>query len=148
MSELLTTWETQGVGESERCRRLLDLFLVSVLLDAGAGTSWKYTSKVNGKVYRRSEGLAIASLEMFMIGTFSSNATQPHQVDGDGLARMSVEIMAEGLQVSATNPMEGLEGRIGVVMRLSEALKNQSIFGADARPGNMLGMCSLYCVLP
>lgn len=44
---------------------MIDLFLVSVLLDAGAGTEWGYTSKDNGKVYRRSEGLAVASLDMF-----------------------------------------------------------------------------------
>jgi len=140
MAELLESWKSSGVDSSERCRRLLDLFLVSVLLDAGAGTSWSYKSKDNGRVYRRSEGLAIASLEMFTAGIFSSNTTQPFQVDADGLSKMTVEIMAEGLQVSEKNPIEGLEGRTGVVMRLSEALKNQQIFGADARPGNMLGM--------
>lgn len=44
---------------------MIDLFLVSVLLDAGAGTRWKYTSTENGKKYNRSEGIAVASLEMF-----------------------------------------------------------------------------------
>jgi hypothetical protein len=44
---------------------LIDLFLVSVLLDAGAGMSWSFKSAENGRVYRRSEGLALASLEMF-----------------------------------------------------------------------------------
>lgn len=44
---------------------MIDLFLVSVLIDAGAGTKWSYKSNENGRVYRRSEGLAIASLEMF-----------------------------------------------------------------------------------
>ena len=41
------------------------MFLVSVLLDAGAGMSWSYKSTENGRIYRRSEGLAVASLEMF-----------------------------------------------------------------------------------
>jgi hypothetical protein len=36
-----------------------------VLLDAGAGTTWTYKSVENGKIYKRSEGIAIASLEMF-----------------------------------------------------------------------------------
>jgi hypothetical protein len=44
---------------------LIDLFLVSVLLDAGAGTQWSFKSAENGRVYRRSEGIAVASLEMF-----------------------------------------------------------------------------------
>lgn len=44
---------------------MIDLFLVSVLLDAGAGTKWSYKSTENGRIYRRSEGIAVASLEMF-----------------------------------------------------------------------------------
>lgn len=54
-----------SIDSTERCRRLIDLFLVSVLLDAGAGTQWSYKSVENGRTYRRSEGLAVASLEMF-----------------------------------------------------------------------------------
>jgi hypothetical protein len=53
------------VDNTERCKRLIDLFLVSVLLDAGAGTKWSYKSTENGRLYRRSEGIAVASLEMF-----------------------------------------------------------------------------------
>lgn len=62
--ELLNSWP-ETVDNAERCRRLIDLFLISVLLDAGAGTSWTYKSAENGKTYRRSEGIAVASLEMF-----------------------------------------------------------------------------------
>jgi hypothetical protein len=119
---------------------LLDLFLVSVLLDAGAGTSWVYKSKDSGRTYRRSEGLAIASLEMFKDGLFSSNSSQPHQVDAEGLKNLTVEKMAAGLQVTEQNPIAGLEGRTGLLIRLADALYNQQLFGADARPGNMLGM--------
>lgn len=139
IAELLASWPS-NIDSSERCRRLLDLFLVSVLLDAGAGTSWQYKSKQNGRVYRRSEGLAIASLEMFTEGIFSSNSQQPHQVDGEGLKKLSVEILAQGLQVTDANPIAGLEGRTGLLTRLGGALFNQDLFGADARPGNMLGM--------
>jgi len=117
--------------------------MVSVLLDAGAGTTWTYKSKENGRIYRRSEGLAIASLEMFKTGIFSSNDSQPCQVDADGLRGLTVEKMAEGLQVTQANPIAGLEGRTGLLIRLADALNNQQFFGADARPGNMLGMASL-----
>ncbi|RAL62840.1 hypothetical protein DID88_004682 [Monilinia fructigena] len=126
------------VDPSERTRRILDLFLVSVLLDAGAGTSWKYKSVENGRTYRRSEGLAVASLEMFKAGTFSSNPEQPHQVDADGLSRLTVEIMSSGLQVTEQNPIAGLAGRTGLLVKLAKALRNPSLFGADSRPGNML----------
>lgn len=119
---------------------MLDLFLVSVLLDAGAGTSWSYKSKESGRSYKRSEGLAVASLEMFKAGIFSSNETQPCQVDAEGLRTMTVDIMARGLQVSDSNPIAGLEGRTGLLVRLADAMQNHNLFGADGRPGNMLGM--------
>ena len=66
----------------EVCKRLIDLFLVSVLLDAGAGTAWRYRENESGNVYSRSEGLAIASLEMFNAGMFSGDCKQPYRVDG------------------------------------------------------------------
>lgn len=59
----MAAWD--GIDNSEKCRRLIDLFLISVLLDAGAGTEWSYKSTENGRMYRRSEGIAVASLEMF-----------------------------------------------------------------------------------
>lgn len=59
----MATWDS--IDNSEKCRRLIDLFLISVLLDAGAGTEWSYKSTENGRIYRRSEGIAVASLEMF-----------------------------------------------------------------------------------
>ncbi|KAG9236517.1 hypothetical protein BJ875DRAFT_371880 [Amylocarpus encephaloides] len=137
MAELSKGWSSE-IDPSERCRRYLDLFLVSVLLDAGAGTTWSYKSKENGRLYRRSEGLAIASLEMFKSGMFSSNQQQPHQVDGEGLRNLTVDDMRAGLQVSEANPIAGLEGRTELLQRLSEAMMNHTYFGADGRPGNML----------
>ena len=113
--------------------------MVSVLLDAGAGTRWSYKSKASGRTYKRSEGLAVASLEMFKAGFFSSVPSQPFQVNGPGLKNISVESLAKAMQVSSSNPMAGLEGRTGLLIRLSKALENQALFGSDARPGNMLG---------
>jgi len=133
----MATWPS-SLDNQERTRRLLDLFLVSVLLDAGAGTKWQYKSKESGKVYRRSEGLAVASLEMFKFGTFSSNPDQPYQVDSAGLKKLTPQIMAKGLQVTDENPIDGLEGRTNLLVRLADALLNQEIFGPDNRPGNML----------
>ena len=137
IDQLLASWPLT-VDPQERTRRLIDLFLVSVLLDAGAGARWQYKSKQSGKIYRRSEGLAVASLEMFTAGLFSGDAAQPCQVDVAGLKRLSAEKLAKGLQVSATNPIIGLEGRTGLLLRLGHALENQAFFGAG-RPGYMLG---------
>lgn len=134
----MASWPST-VDNSERTRRLLDLFLVSVLLDAGAGTKWQYKSKESGRIYRRSEGLAVASLEMFKAGTFSSNPKEPCQVDSAGLRKLDLTIMARGLQVNESNPIDGLEGRTNLLIQLSDALQNQEVFGLEARPGNMLG---------
>lgn len=81
----MSSW-SESVDAAERTRRMIDLFLVSVLLDAGAGTKWKYRAE-NGKFYNRSEGLAVASFEMFRAGLFSSNPQQKDQVDGELLWR-------------------------------------------------------------
>lgn len=133
----MQSWPS-AVDNQERARRLIDLFLVSVLLDAGAGTKWQYKSKENGKIYRRSEGLAVASLEMFKMGLFSSLENQPCQVDSDALKKLTIESMSRGLQVTPDNPIEGLQGRTSLLIKLGESLLNQEIFGPEARPGNML----------
>ncbi|KAK0935999.1 hypothetical protein LTR29_012460 [Friedmanniomyces endolithicus] len=137
VDQLMATWPS-AVDNMERTRRLIDLFLVSVLLDAGAGTKWQYKSKESGKVYKRSEGLAVASLEMFKIGLFSSRPDLTCQVDSGGLKKLTTEKMATGLQVTVDNPIDGLEGRTNLLIRLGDALLNQHIFGPEARPGNML----------
>ena len=137
LDQLLESWPST-VDFQERTRRLIDLFLVSVLLDAGAGSAWKYESRESGKRFSRSEGLAVASLEMFKSGFFSSSATEPCQVDGPGLKTITASKLAKGLQVTEENPLVGMEGRAELLNNLSWALKNQEFFGVDARPGNML----------
>ncbi|KAK5072395.1 hypothetical protein LTR64_005135 [Lithohypha guttulata] len=138
ITQLLQSWPS-SLDQTERTKRLVDLFVVSVLLDAGAGTKWTYTSKENGKSYARSEGLAVASLEMFKTGIFSSNPANPHQVDAAALQKLTTEHLAKGMQVSEANPMSGLDGRAALLSRLAVALRGQvAMFGRDARPGNMV----------
>ena len=124
VNQLLQSWPST-IDAQERTRRLIDLFVVSVLLDAGAGNKWSYKSKESGKIYSRSEGLAVATLEMFKSGLFSSDPTEPCQVDGAGLKKINVQVLAKG--------------RAGLLIRLADALNHQDFFGVDARPGNMLG---------
>lgn len=138
ITQLLQSWPS-SLDSTERTKRLVDLFLVSVLLDAGAGTKWTYTSKENGKSYSRSEGLAVASLEMFKSGMFSSDPTNTHQADAAALEKLTSEQLAKGMQVTEANPMSGLEGRAALLTRLGGALRTRvDMFGKDARPGNMV----------
>ena len=65
-------------GDLEYCRAAIDLGVVSVLLDAGAGDTWRYRDETTEAQYERSEGLAVASLRMFDSGLFSSDPGQSH----------------------------------------------------------------------
>ncbi|KAK3377565.1 hypothetical protein B0H63DRAFT_220666 [Podospora didyma] len=138
IAHLLATFP-QEVENTEKCKRMIDLFLVSVLLDAGAGTKWSYKSPENGRIYRRSEGIAVASLDMFKTGLFSGNKSNKFQVDKDGLQKLTVEKLAQGLQSQPGNEMAGLEGRAHLLIRLGKTLaEKKEYFGEDGRPGNML----------
>ncbi|KAG9042469.1 hypothetical protein FS837_010827 [Tulasnella sp. UAMH 9824] len=138
---LIDSWESSNPVPSdlEIAKRLIDLFLVSVLLDAGAGNQWKYTEKDGSASFARSEGLAVASFDMFVNGFFSADAKDPFRVDADALAKLSTEKVAAAMQVTSTNPMSGLEGRTGLLANLGLALQSTpEFFGDSARPGNML----------
>ncbi|PFH59431.1 hypothetical protein XA68_12408 [Ophiocordyceps unilateralis] len=138
VAQLLASWP-DSIDNTEKCRRLIDLFLVSVLLDAGAGTQWSYQSPENGRTYRRSEGLAIASLDMFKAGLFSGNPANKAQVDKVGLQSLTVEKLEAGLQSRTGNELAGLQGRTALLIRLADALDDKKdFFGVDGRPGNMI----------
>lgn len=61
-------------------RGLIDLFFVSVLLDAGAGDVWKFQEPGSEQTYNRSEGIAIASLHMFLNGDFATDGSSRKDV--------------------------------------------------------------------
>lgn len=118
----------------ERARAKVDLGVVSVLLDAGSGPSWRYQER-GGATYVRSEGLAVASLRMFMAGAFSSDPDRPLRADAEALGRMTRETLERGFQVSASNPLFGVEGRLHLLQALSRVLP---------RPGSMFDMLAAH----
>ncbi|TBW39236.1 DUF1688 family protein [Siculibacillus lacustris] len=130
-------WES----EAEFGRAAIDLATVGVLLDAGAGPRWTYAEAATGETWTRSEGLAVASLVMFASGIFSSEPFDPLRADARALAGLTAEELADGLQVSASNPLVGLDGRLGLVNRLGQQIAYRSdVFGTEdgARPGGLL----------
>lgn len=124
----------------EKAKVKFDLAIISVLLDAGAGADWQYYERETGQVFRRSEGLAVASLRMFCQGVFSSNPEQPLQADAKGLQAITIQKLAPGFQVSPENPLVGLEGRVKLLQRLGEILTQNPIFFGEEnrRPGNLV----------
>jgi hypothetical protein len=131
-----TTWD----DPAHRARAALDLVIVSVLLDAGAGPDWSYRDDATGISIGRSEGLALASLRMFQAGAFSSYADEPLRADAARLSAFTADDLARGFQVGATNPLAGLDGRAELIATLGRVVQqNGSVFAKRnrARPGGL-----------
>ncbi|MGF1569711.1 MAG: URC4/urg3 family protein [Nodosilinea sp.] len=124
----------------ERARLKVDLAVTSVLLDAGAGTPWRYVEPQTGQIFQRSEGLAIASFHSFAQGLFSSQPDAPWQADAQGLTQLTSGQLATAFQVTAANPLLGMEGRVALLNNLGQALLKQPwLFGPDLpRPGHLV----------
>ncbi|ESA38794.1 uracil phosphoribosyltransferase [Leptolyngbya sp. Heron Island J] len=131
---------TQETIEGAIAKSQLDLAIISVLLDAGAGSQWQYQDFATDQILSRSEGLAVASLRAFERGFFSTDSQRLHQVDAVGLQSLTAADLAQAFQVSETNPLVGLGGRLTLLHQLGAALTAQpERFGANpARPGNLL----------
>jgi len=123
-----------------RARAEFDLAIVSVFLDAGAGPAWRYRDSRTGLAVGRSEGLGLASLAMFAGGAFSADPHDPLRADADVLANLSVADLKRGLQVSETNSLVGLEGRVDLLRRLGALVASKrDVFGRfdQPRPGGL-----------
>jgi hypothetical protein len=121
----------KGVDRAERARAEIDLTVVSVLLDAGAGPDWMYREAYTGIALGRSEGLGLATFHAFIAGWFSSDNTWPLRADAGGLLRLDEAALRTIFQVSAGNPLVGQSGRAALMQRLGTAL------GDLDRPGAM-----------
>jgi hypothetical protein len=132
--------QTKWPSAAARARSAFDLAIVSVLLDAGAGPSWRFRDQTSGQAIGRSEGLALASLAMFRDGAFSSRAGEPLRVDAGALASLTEDKLRHGFQVSADNPLVGLAGRCELLRRLGRTLlAAPQVFGRHdtPRPGGL-----------
>lgn len=118
----------------DRIASLWDLAIISVLVDAGAGSSWSYLDEKTSEVYSRSEGLAIASLDMFLKGLFSGDKSNPYQVDAVGLSALTMDQFEKGMQISSTNVMVGAKDRFELLKALGTTLEKNSM----NRPGNLI----------
>lgn len=123
-----------------RARTAFDLAIVSVLLDAGSGPGWRYRDAGTGIQAARSEGLALASLRMFETGAFARTEHDGLEANAGGLKALTAQWLAEGFQVSADNPLAGLEGRAALLRRLgdqAEARRDLFALADKPRPGGL-----------
>ncbi|ARU54547.1 phospho-2-dehydro-3-deoxyheptonate aldolase [Oleiphilus messinensis] len=142
-------WRHFSVGEVDRWQQLVagvsdpkelqyratELTIVSVLLDAGAGARWQYKDAHDSQCYQRSEGLALASLELYAQGAFSSRG-RACEVDGTGLSGLSLAALETGFQVRDDNPLIGTQGRLALLHQLGEVINScPAIFSKSRRLG-------------
>ena len=126
-----------AIGEDERARAWIDLIVVSVLLDAGAGEAWRFHEPGTGAELARSEGLAVASLHAFRSGLFSSEPARPLRVDAAALRELDPDRLASAFQVGAQNPLVGLDGRVALMRKLGDALAAAPGWFRGGRPGGL-----------
>ncbi|WAQ84663.1 hypothetical protein PtA15_5A236 [Puccinia triticina] len=158
ISPLLEQWSADSsVDPVETGRRLVDLFVVAVLMDAGAGDEWKFvepleescstSANANESLEQgigRSEGLAVGTLHAFKQGIFSSDPKHPHQVDPTALSSLTPSKVAEFMQSKSGNQMVGLEGRSNLLQKLGCLLSSGSKYfpaqepNSQSRPGNLI----------
>jgi hypothetical protein len=127
-----------GIDLAETARARIDLAIVSVLLDAGAGSEWRYAEAETGQVFARSEGLGVASLRAMQAGLFSADPANPWRADAAALAALTPAALAAAMQHREGNALAGLDGRAMLLRRLGEVVSaNLAVFGRPARLGNL-----------
>ena len=118
---------SRGLEGLERAKAAVDLVIPSVLLDAGAGPDWRYSEVGTRAMYARSEGLAIASVELYASGAL------------DDLRGITADDIARVFQASPGNPLVGLEGRAALLSRLGALMHTRpEWFGTPPRLGNLV----------
>lgn len=124
----------------EIARTKLDLVITSVLLDAGAGAEWKYDEKSSGKSFNRSEGLGVASFYLFMNGALAPEKFKQGKLEAtaEGLQTLSKEVLSETFQVSPSNPLVGVDGRLTLLKNLGNTIALKPELFPGKRPGSLV----------
>ncbi|MBW0465650.1 hypothetical protein O181_005365 [Austropuccinia psidii MF-1] len=158
ISPLLKQWSDEPSFDNiEIGRKMVDLFVVAVLMDAGAGNDWVFSEPIEDSPSTsddsnldlkpgigRSEGLAIGTLHAFKRGIFSSDPQNPHQVTPQALLSLTTSTVADFMQSKPGNQIIGLEGRSALLQNLGRLLESNSCFfpcqptHRQPRPGNLI----------
>ncbi len=132
--------ELDHFARLERARIRTDLAFVSTLLDAGAGERWRYIEPSSGQVFSRSEGLAVASFDVFTRGLCSADPSNLLRADADALVGLDSMLIERHFQVAEDNPLVGTVGRARLLNALGHALQSSpALFGGDRpRAGHLV----------
>ena len=132
-----------GRSATDVARARIDLTVISVLLDAGAGPQWHFDEAQTSQRFRRSEGLGVASFRAFLRGDFSATPGDPLRVHASVLQKLDAATLARLFQSDSSNALVGLEGRAALLQRLGQALQAQAgALGVEARPSLLFDLLS------
>ena len=127
----------------ERARSEVELTIISALLDAGAGAAWRFRDEAFGREVARSEGLALASLDLYRRGNLSNDPARPLRADAQSLGAVDHGVFARAFQLDDHNRLLGVEGRVRCLRALGRAVATRPEFecrGVSAGPsGRRLG---------
>jgi hypothetical protein len=112
-------WQSSAAA----ARAAFDVAITSVLLDAGAGSAWRYRDPASGLTATRSEGLALASLRWFERGGLSDDPRDPLRADAVALRRIDGSAVDEAFQSIEGNLLQGAHGRATLLNRLGVAVQ-------------------------
>lgn len=125
-----------GLAGAARARAAVELAVVSVLLDAGAGSEWRYRDETTGRELARTEGLAAATFDLYRRGVLSSDPARPLRADADGLRRIDPRAFARAFQLHGGNgALAGVEGRIRCLHAIGRAVAARTPFAPQGADG-------------
>jgi hypothetical protein len=128
----------RGMTPEERQRSLVDLVVVSALLDTATNENWRFREPGTGDLFARSEGIALASLHAFRSGLFSSDPEYPLRADANALRALDPVRLAAAFQVTIDNPLPALEERTKLVRALGGAVAMAPRIFRFGRPGGLV----------
>jgi hypothetical protein len=111
-----------------------------VLLDAGAGSAWRYMDVETEVRVARSEGLALASLRWFQSGKLSDEKAHRLRADASALSRVDARALRSAFQVSISNLLMGADDRAALLNRLGatvQARPERFALADKPRPGGL-----------
>ncbi len=138
IEKLQQQMNVRGMTPEERQRALVDLVVVSVIVDAVTNENWRYRDPDTSTPLSRSEGVAVASLQAFRAGLFSSDPENPLRADANALRALDPVRLAAAFQVTIDNPLPALEARTQLLRALGGAVAMAPRIFRYGRPGGLV----------
>jgi hypothetical protein len=115
-----------------------DLAILAAYMDVHTPQGWSYEDTMAGTEVKGREAAALAVINMFAAGSFSSDPVDPFRVDAGALIRLDVEELASGCQLDGEQDAAFLNSLQRHLKRFGEALAlRPDLYGEDnaTRPG-------------